>query len=227
MAYICGVPRAQAMLLPECVEDFVGPNNPVRVIEAFVEGLDLAQLGFPLVDEGLPGAPSYDPKMLLKLFIYGYLNRLRSSRELEKAAYRNLEVIWLLRRLTPDHWTINAFRRAHRTRFQGVFREFNVLCGKLELFSKELVAIDGTFLKGVNNPARNFTKAKVEKLLKEIDERTERYLATLETADQETADQEAEGQGLGAVGGTKQGPAQPLRAQLEQLQKERQEYAAL
>jgi transposase len=222
MAYICGVPRAQAMLLPECVEDFVGPNNPVRVIDAFVEGLHLAKLGFPLVDEGLPGARSYDPKLLLKLFIYGYLNRLRSSRELEKATYRNLEVIWLLRRLTPDHWTINAFRRTHRTRFQGVFREFNVLCGKLELFSKELVAIDGTFLKGVNNPSRNFTKAKVEKLLKEIDERTERYLATLETADQE-----AEGQGLGAVGGTKEAPAKPLRAQLEQLEKERQKYAEL
>jgi transposase len=140
MAYKRGVPRNQAMLLPECVEDFIGPENPVRVIDAFVDGLDLAKLGWPVVDEGLPGAPSYDPKMLLKLFIYGYLNRLRSSRELERASYRNLEVIWLLRRLTPDHWTINAFRRAQRTRFQGVFRQFNVLCGQLELFGKELVA---------------------------------------------------------------------------------------
>jgi transposase len=221
MAYIRSLPRTQAMLLPECVEDFVGPHNPVRVIDAFVDGLDLAKLGWPVVDEGLPGAPSYDPKMLLKLFIYGYLNRLRSSRELEKATYRNLEVIWLLRRLTPDHWTINAFRRAHRTRFQGVFRQLNVLCGKLELFGKELVAIDGTFLKAVNNPTRNFTRAKVEKLLQEIDERTERYLATLETADQE-----AEGQALGAVGGAA-APAQPLRAQLAQLQNERAEYAEL
>ena len=100
MAYICGVPRAQAMLLPECVEDFVGPENPVRVIDLFVDGLDLAKLGWPVVDEGLPGAPSYDPRMLLQLFLYGYLNRLRSSRELEKATYRNLEVIWRLRRLT-------------------------------------------------------------------------------------------------------------------------------
>jgi transposase len=222
MAYIRGVPRAQAMLLPECVEDFVGLENPVRVIDAFVDGLDLAKLGFPLVDEGLPGAPSYDPKVLLKLFVYGYLNRLRSSRELERATYRNLEVIWLLRRLTPDHWTINAFRRAHRTRFQGVFRQFNLLCGALELFGKELVAIDGTFLKAVNNPTRNFTKAKVEKILQEIDERTERYLATLETADKE-----AEGQALGGVGGAEAAPAKPLRAQLEQLQKERQEYADL
>src|SRR3954447_1199188 len=187
MAYLCGVPRAQAMLLPECVEDFVGPNNPVRVIEAFVDGLDLAKLGFPLVDEGLPGAPSYDPKLLLKLFLYGYLHRVRSSRDLEKAAYRNLEVIWLLRRLTPDHWTINAFRRTHRTRFQGVFRQFNLLCGAMELFSKELVAIDGTFLKAVNNPERNFTKTKLERVLQEIDERTEAYLATLEKAEAEGA----------------------------------------
>ena len=121
MRYIQGVPRSQVMLLPESVEDYVGRENPARVIEAFVDGLDLAQLGWPQVDEGLPGARSYDPKALLKLFVYGYLNRLRSSRELEKAAYRNLEVIWLLGRLTPDHWTINAFRRTHRKRFQGIF----------------------------------------------------------------------------------------------------------
>lgn len=230
MAYICGVPRHQKSLLPECDEDFIGPENPVRFIDAFVDGLDLAQLGFPKVDEGLPGAPSYDPRLLLKLFIYGYLNRLRSSRDLEKAAYRNLEVIWLLGRLKPDHWTINKFRRTHRTRFQGVFREFNVLCARLQLFSKELVAIDGTFLKAVNNPARNFTKAKVEKILKEIDERTERYLATLETGDQE-----AEGQGLegaeGAKGSKKQQakdtPAKPLREQLAELEQEREKYAAL
>src|SRR3982750_1566286 len=136
MAYICGVPRTQAMLLPEHVEDFIGLENPVRFIDAFVDGLDLAKLGFPVVDEGVPGAKSYDPKLLLKLFLYGYLNHLRSSRELEKAAYRNLELIWLLGRLTPDHWTINAFRRTHRTRFKGVFREFNVLCARLQLFSK-------------------------------------------------------------------------------------------
>src|SRR3954462_4062695 len=222
MGYKQAEARGQAMLMPESVEDFVGRENPVRVIDVFVDGLDLAKLGFPVADERLPGAPSYDPRMLLKLFIYGYLNRLRSSRELEKATYRNLEVIWLLRRLTPDHWTINAFRRAHRTRFKGVFREFNLLCGRLELFSKELVAIDGTFLKGVNNPERNFTKTKVEKLLKEIDERTEQYLATLETADQEAA-----GQALGGVGGAAAAPTQPLRVQLEQLQKERAQYAQL
>ena len=215
------------MLLPECVEDFVGPENAVRVIEAFVEGLDLAKLGFPLLDEGLPGARAYDPKVVLKLFLYGYLHRVRSSRELERATRCNLEVIWLLRRLTPDHWTINDFRREHRTRFKELFREFNLLCGKLELFSKELIALDGTFLKGVNNPARNFTKGKLEKLLEAIDERTERYLATLETGDQE-----AERQGQGAVGGPqgkgkKEAPAKPLRDQLAQLQEERQKYAEL
>jgi transposase len=215
MAYLRGVPRAQAMLLPECGADFVGPENPVRVLDAFVDGLDLAKLGFPLVDEGLPGAPSDDPKVLLKLFVSGYLNRLRSSRELERATYRNLEVIWLRRRLTPDHWTINAFRRAQRTRFQGVFRQVNLRCGALALFGKEWVAIDGTFLKAVNHPPRHFTKAKVEKILQEIDERTERSLATLETADQE-----AEGQALGGVGGVGGAPAKPLREQLEPWPKE-------
>lgn len=227
MGYILSVPRSQAMLLPECVEDFVGPENPVRVIDAFVEGLDLAKLGWPQLDEGLPGAKAYDPKALLKLFIYGYLNRVRSSRELEKAGYRNLEVIWLLGRLTPDHWTINAFRRTHRTRFQAVFRQFNLLCGALGLFGAELVAIDGTFLKGVNNPARNFTKAKVERVLKEIDERTEAYLATLEKAEAEAASE-----GLGGAGGADGAPARgkesvPLRERVAQLQQDRQEYAEL
>jgi len=224
MGYIRSVPRSQAMLLPECVEDFVGPENPVRVIDAFVEGLDLLALGWAQLDEGLPGAKAYDPKVLLKLYIYGYLNRVRSSRELEKATYRNLEVIWLLGRLNPDHWTINAFRRTQRTRFQAVFRQFNLLCGGLGLFGAELVAIDGTFLKAVNNPARNFTKGKVERVLKEIDERTEAYLATLEKAEAEAASQ-----GLGEAGAAA-APAPhdvPLRERVAQLQADRHEYAAL
>src|SRR5579862_3245815 len=142
MGYLRGISREQRMLLPESVEDYVGADNPVRVIDAFVEGLDLASLGWKLWVEGTAGAPAYDPRALLKLYIYGYLNRLRSSRELEKATRRNLEVIWLLGRLTPDHWTINEFRRVHRLRFKAVFRQFNLVCGSLGLFGAELVAID-------------------------------------------------------------------------------------
>ena len=111
-----GIDRQQRMLLPESVEEYVGEENPVRVIDEFVAGLDLRELGFEVKAEQAPGAPPYEPKALLKLLIYGYLNRIRSSRELEKATQRNLEVIWLLGRLTPDHWTINQFRRVHRAR---------------------------------------------------------------------------------------------------------------
>jgi len=173
------------MLLPESVEEYVGADNPVRVIDAFVEGLDLGSLGFVLKAEEEAGAPPYDPKAMLKLYVYGYLNRIRSSRELEKATRRNLEAIWLLGRLTPDHWTINAFRREHRARFKAVFRQFNVLCGSLGLFGAELVAIDGTLLKAVNSPRRNFSQAKVRRMIEEIDRRTAAYLEALEAAERE------------------------------------------
>ena len=123
MSYRYGISREQTMLLPESVEDYVGGDNAVRVIDAFVEGLDVVGLGFESEIEEGPGAPAYHPKALLKLYVYGYLNRIRSSRELEKATRRNLEVIWLLARLMPDHWTINEFRRVHRRRFKAVFRQ--------------------------------------------------------------------------------------------------------
>jgi transposase len=159
------------------------------VVDAFIEGLDLPSLGFALRTVGALGASEYDPRAMLKLFIYGYLNRLRSSRELEKATRRNLEVIWLLRKLTPDHWTINDFRRKYRACFKAVFRQFHLVCGSLGLFGAELVAVDGTFLKAVNNPQRNFTQAKVQKLLQQIDERSEAYLQELETLDAQAAAQ--------------------------------------
>ena len=162
MTYRCGVDRNQVMLLAERVEDYVGADNPVRAVDAFIEGLDLPGLGIALRAVGAVGASVYDPRAMLKLFIYGYLNRLRSSRELEKATNRNLEVIWLMRKLTPDHWTINEFRRVHRACFKSVFRQFHLVCGSLGLFGAELVAVDGTFLKAVNNPQDNFTQAKVE-----------------------------------------------------------------
>lgn len=217
MSYQCGVSREQVMLLPESVEDYVGGGNPVRVVDAFIEGLDLKALGFEGRPEGAPGAPPYHPQAMLKLFLYGYLNRIRSSRELEKATRRNLEVIWLMRRLTPDHWTINAFRREHRARFKGVFRQFNLVCGSLGLFGAELVAIDGTFLKAVNHPQRNFTRTKVKDLLEEIDRRSEAYLQELETADHQ-----ASAQSMAADEGTQGAEgAQRIRRKLEALEQKR------
>jgi transposase len=210
------------MLLPESVEDYVGPDNPVRVIDAFIDGLDLEAVGFDLKAEQAAGAPPYDPKALLKLYVYGYLNRIRSSRELEKATRRNLEVIWLLRRLTPDHWTINAFRRTHRSHFKSVFREFNMVCGSLGLFGAELVAIDGTFLKAVNSPRRNFTQAKVQHMIAEIDQRTEAYMEALETADRD-----APAQSLAAAGADGEPEATSLKSRLEALEQKRRECAAI
>jgi len=184
MSLRLGVNRTQSMLLPERVEDYVTPSNPVRVIDAFVDGLDFLELGFMWRADHLVGAPAYDPKALLKLFIYGFLNRIRSSRDLEKATKRNLEVIWLMGKLQPDHWTINAFRKSNRDHFKAVFRQFNLLCGKLNLFGNELVAIDSTFFKAVNNSARNFTQNKLDTALQEIDKQTQAYLKELETNDQ-------------------------------------------
>jgi transposase len=218
MAYIRGVPRNQMMLLPDSVEDYVGPENVVRVIDEFVEGLKLESLGLAEPGAG-PGAPSYDPKTLLKLFIYGYLHRIRSSRDLEKAAQRNLEVIWLLARLTPDHWTINEFRRQHRPAFKGLFRQFHLLCAQLELFGRELVAIDGALFKAVNSPARNFTQAKLQARLKEIDERTEAYLEKLEQTDREAA-------ASGGAAASSQG-ASALEEKLARLKERRGEYAEM
>jgi len=208
------------MLLPESVEDYVGADNPVRVIDAFIDGLDLGALGFELKAELAPGAPPYDPKALLKLYVYGYLNRIRSSRELEKATRRNLEVIWLLGRLTPDHWTINAFRRVHRARFKAVFRQFNLVCGSLGLFGAELVAIDGTFLKAVNSPRRNFSQAKVRRMIEEIDARSEAYLEALEAAERAVP-----AQSLAAVGGASD--AAQIQSKLSALEDRRRACAAM
>lgn len=220
MTYRRGVDRDQVMLLAERVEDYVGADNPVRAVDAFVEGLDLAKLGFPLRTVGALGASEYDPRAMLKLYVYGYLNRLRSSRELEKATLRNLEVIWLMRKLTPDHWTINAFRRTHRARFKAVFRQFHLICGNLGLFGAELVAIDGTFLKAVNHPQDNFTQAKVQKWLEQIDERSEAYLQELETLDKEAAVQSL----AEAAGGDR---AEELKQKLAKMEEQRTRAAAL
>ena len=188
MAHISGGDRSQLLLLPDSVDDYVGPDNVVRFIDAFVDGLDLKAAGFGRVQAKTTGRPGYDPADLLKLYIYGYLNRVRSSRRLEVETRRNLEVIWLLRRLTPDFKTIADFRRDNSTAFRPVFREFVVLCRELDLFGRELIAVDGTRIKAVNSRERNFTKAKLAKAMAESDERLARYLKQLDEADKDGED---------------------------------------
>ena len=144
MAHICGFERDQLLLLPEAVDDYVGADNPVRFIDAFVEGLDLVKSGFARVQPEATGRPGYAPGDLLKLYIYGYLNRVRSSRRLEAETHRNIEVIWLLRTLKPDFKTIADFRAENRAAFKSVFRQFTLLCKRLDLFGRELLAVDGT-----------------------------------------------------------------------------------
>ena len=164
MPHIAGHDRSQLLLLPESLDDYVGPENPVRFIEAFVDGLDLAASGFVRVEPKETGRPGYMPADLLKLYIYGYLNRVRSSRRLEPETHRNIEVIWLLRHLKPDFKTIADFRRDNRKAFRSVFRQFVLLCKQLNLFGRELLAVDGTRIKAVNNKDRNFTRASLAAL---------------------------------------------------------------
>ena len=183
MKHIQGISRSQTLLLPACVDDYVGPDNPVRFIEAFVDSLDLGAAGFRRSLPKVTGRPGYDPSDLLKLYIYGYLNRVRSSRRLEGETHRNLEVIWLMRQLQPDFKTIADFRRENKTAFRQVFREFVVLCRSLDLFGRELIAVDGTRLKAVNSRERNFTRAKLAKAMAESDDRLRRYLKQLDDAD--------------------------------------------
>lgn len=183
MAHLSGTDRSQLLLLPEAVDDYVGPDNPVRFIEAFVDGLDLGSAGFVRVQPKATGRPGYDPADLLKLYIYGYLNRIRSSRRLEAETHRNVEVIWLLRHLKPDFKTIADFRRNNRAAFKTVFREFVVLCRQLDLFGRELVAVDGTRIKAVNNRTRNFTRPSLAKAIQDADERLAGYMKRLDEGD--------------------------------------------
>jgi transposase len=187
MGHIAGFERDQLLLLPEAVDDYVDADNPVRFIDAFVDGLDLAAAGFARVAAKATGRPGYAPGDLLKLYIYGYLNRVRSSRRLEHEAHRNIEVIWLLRSLKPDFKTIGDFRRDNRAAFRAVFRQFVLLCRRLDLFGRELIAVDGTRIKAVNNKDRNFTRNSLRTFIRAADERLDDYLARLDASDAEDA----------------------------------------
>jgi transposase len=185
MTHISGFERSQILLLPEAVDDYVGADNPVRFIDAFVDELDLAAAGFVRVEAKSTGRPGYAPTDLLKLYIYGYLNRVRSSRRLEIESHRNIEVIWLLRCLKPDFKTIADFRRDNRAAFRSVFREFVLLCRRLDLYGRELLAVDGTRIKAVNNKDCNFTRTSLQEFIRAADERLDEYLRRLDESDVE------------------------------------------
>ena len=164
--FVQGEDRTQGTLLPELLDDYVPADNPVRVIEVFVDELDLGKLGFQGVDPQATGRPAYHPATLLKIYIYGYLNRIQSSRRLERETQRNVELMWLTGRLTPDFKTIANFRKDNSQAIRRVCRQFVVLCRQLDLFTQAIVAIDGSKFKAVNNRDRNFTSAKVQRRMK-------------------------------------------------------------
>jgi transposase len=187
--FVEGVERGQATLFPECLDDWIDEDNPVRVIDAFVDALDLGEVGFEGVDPAETGRPSYHPSALLKLYIYGYLNRVQSSRRLEREAARNVEMMWLLGRLIPDHKTIADFRKDNGGAIRKVCARFVELCRAMGLLVQASVAIDGSKFKAVNNRDRNFTRAKVERRRAQLEESVVRYLSQLDTADRQEPSQ--------------------------------------
>lgn len=181
--FIEGECRDQVTLLPECLDDFIGEDNPVRVVDAFVDELDLRALGFNRAAPANTGRPAYLPAVLLKLYIYGYLNRIQSSRRLEREAQRNVELMWLTGRLSPDFKTIADFRHHNGVGIRNVCSRFIGLCRQLKLFSQAIVAIDGSKFKAVNSGDNNFSNGKIEGRKRQIEQSIQRYLDALETAD--------------------------------------------
>jgi transposase len=214
VAHIPGADRSQAVLLPEILDDYVRPDNPVRFLDAFVGQLDLGALGFQRAAPAETGRPGYDPGDLLRLYLYGYLHRIRSSRRLEQETHRNVELMWLLRRLTPDFKTIADFRRDHPAALKRVGREFLVLCRQLDLFGGELLAIDGSKFRAVNARDKSYTTARLATLQRDIDRTITRYLKELERRD-------------AAETGTEGPSADALQEKIAGLQLRQARYAAL
>jgi transposase len=181
--FIEGRDRSQVTLLPECLDDYIAEDNPIRVVDAFVEELDLGAMGFEGATPASTGRPSYAPAVLLKIYIYGYLNRIQSSRRLERECQRNVELMWLTGRLVPDFKTIADFRRDSGKGIRNACRQFIMICRQLKLLAHASVAVDGSKFKAVNNRDRNFTLHKLEQRMRQVEESIERYLNALETAD--------------------------------------------
>ncbi len=223
MPHLQGTARDAVCHFPPTLDEYITPDNPVRFIDAFVDQLDLQGLGFQRAVANPLGRPAYAPGDLLKLYLYGYLNRIRSSRHLEREARRNVEVMWLLKKLTPDFKTIADFRKDHHTLFKSIFRQFTLLCQELNLFGGELVAVDGSKFKAVNNPGRNFTQPKLQRLLHEVETKINRYLQELDHGDQEES---AAATARAPHRRTKLTETQ-LHAKIEHLQQRRGRYRAL
>src|SRR5271166_2998152 len=183
--FVQGADRQQTTLLPECLDDWVDESNPVRAVDVFVDALELRELGFDGVTPAATGRPAYHPSPMLKLYIYGYLYRVQSSRRLEREAGRNLEVMWLMGRLVPDHKTIADFRKDNGPAIKKVCARFVELCREMGLLAKTSVAVDGSKFKAVNNRDKNFTRGKVERRRAQLEESVARYLAQLDTADRQ------------------------------------------
>jgi transposase len=186
--FVEGEDRRQSLLLPQSLDDYVTEDNPVRVVEVFIDELDLGALGFEGVQPAVTGRPAYHPSTMLKLYLYGYLNRVQSSRRLEREAQRNIELMWLTGRLAPDFKTIANFRRDNGPAIRAVCAQFVVLCRRLGLFTRAVVAIDGSKFKAVNNRDKNFTVTKLAKRVEQVDASIARYLAALDRADHEESD---------------------------------------
>ena len=183
MEFIKGERREQIILFPESLKEYVEENSTVRVIDEYVNTLDLSALGFNRWQPNDTGRPPYDPKDILKLYIYGYLNRVRSSRRLETESKRNLEVMWLLGKLSPDHKTIAKFRSSNSKALKNVFIDFVKLCAKFDLYGKELASIDGSKFKAVNSKKRNFTQGIIKDRLERLDNRINEFLKELDEND--------------------------------------------
>ena len=183
--FIEGEERSQVTLLPECLDDYIAEDNPVRVVDVFVDELKLHGLGFDGAEPAATGRPSYHPAVLLKIYIYGYLNQVQSSRRLEREAQRNVELMWLTGRLAPDFKTIADFRKDHGDAIRKVCREFVLLCRRLKLFSDGVVAIDGSKFKAVNNRDKNFSSRKIQVRMQQLEHSISRYLSELDRADRD------------------------------------------
>jgi transposase len=215
MSYLRGPDRAEVQLLPACLDDYVGANASARFIEAFVESQDFQALGFVHAQTADTGRPPYHPADMTKLYLYGYLNRIRSSRRLEAEAARNLELIWLLRGVRPDFKTVADFRKNNREAFKLLFKRFNLLCRQLDLFGAELVAIDGSKFKAVNNTRRHYSREQLQELIQRIESHIDQYLNQLDQQDQEA-------HGVSGTPSTKE-----LQEKIAQLQERQGDYEQL
>ena len=217
--FVAGEDRRQPTLLPSCLDDYVGQESAARVIDVFVDELDLDGLGFEMTPAAT-GRPPYHPATLLKLYIYGYLNRVQSSRRLEREAQRNVELMWLTGKLAPDHKTIANFRKDHGPAIQGACAQFVVLCRQIGLFTQALAAVDGSKFKAVNTRDANFTATKLKKRLAQVAEHIAGYLQDLDAADRQ------EGAAAEARAGKLTDKIAALRAQMQALRAMEIEVAA-